>query len=262
VHKCRYYEAGTYTIECKIENTCGSLSEWKSIEITVVEAPVPPTISSLSWSPAGEYTILASGASFPGASENLRLLKVSDKATLQIGGASSFTVAEGGHFRFDNKEWWILNIVCGPECSFITLADENAEAARIPKVGDVGKPPDKCFIAGDIDWILFASGTDMPEYMFENDEDCDIVFLRVTATNKAGEVGVFGNLCRPAFNLWKDNTDPPGLLEIQFSSGSLYQYRNLEKSVYEALKNASSKGRFFHQTIRHETIKYPYTRIR
>lgn len=248
-----------------------------------VEEPTAPTISSLTWSPTGDYTILASGASLPGTSENLRLIEVTDKAALQIDDGPVMYKQEGDSFQFDGKYWWILNTVCGPECDFITIADENAEAARIPKVGDVvqfianidwhgqeigsihwhyGKPPNVCFQEEDIDWTLFATNTAMPEYLFENEEDTGIVFLRVTATNKAGDVGVFGNLCRPAFNLWGDDADVPGLLEIQFNSGSVYKYRNIEKFRFEEFMNAPSKGKYFWQHIRQETVKYPYERVR
>ena len=47
-------------------------------------------------------------------------------------------------------------------------------------------------------------------------------------------------------------------LEIEFLSGSVYQYYNVPENLYEQLMQASSKGRFFHQYIRNA---YPYSRI-
>ena len=47
-------------------------------------------------------------------------------------------------------------------------------------------------------------------------------------------------------------------LEIEFLSGSVYQYYNVPEHMYEQLMRAGSKGRFFHQYIRNA---YPYSRI-
>ncbi len=47
-------------------------------------------------------------------------------------------------------------------------------------------------------------------------------------------------------------------LEIEFLSGSVYQYYNVPENLYEQLMQAGSKGRFFHQYIRNG---YPYSRI-
>lgn len=36
-------------------------------------------------------------------------------------------------------------------------------------------------------------------------------------------------------------------LEIEFHSGSIYQYSGVPEDVYRGLMNAGSKGRYFHQ---------------
>ncbi|MEP0825705.1 MAG: KTSC domain-containing protein [Nitrososphaera sp.] len=47
-------------------------------------------------------------------------------------------------------------------------------------------------------------------------------------------------------------------LEIEFSSGGVYQYYSVDEAVYEQLISASSIGSFFHQHIRD---KYQTQRI-
>ncbi|MYA59628.1 MAG: KTSC domain-containing protein [Chloroflexi bacterium] len=51
---------------------------------------------------------------------------------------------------------------------------------------------------------------------------------------------------------------PTQTLEVEFLSGSVYQYYNVPENIYEQLMHAGSKGRFFHQYIRNA---YPYSRI-
>jgi hypothetical protein len=48
------------------------------------------------------------------------------------------------------------------------------------------------------------------------------------------------------------------ILEIEFTSGSVYQYFNVPTSVYEALMSASSKGQYHIQWIKHS---YRYQKI-
>lgn len=48
------------------------------------------------------------------------------------------------------------------------------------------------------------------------------------------------------------------VLEIEFRSGSIYRYHDVEPELYEALLNAASKGRFFSFNIRGA---YPCERI-
>ena len=48
------------------------------------------------------------------------------------------------------------------------------------------------------------------------------------------------------------------ILEIEFLSGSVYQYSNVPGSVFDAIMAAPSKGQFFHYEIRDQ---YPYTRV-
>lgn len=48
-------------------------------------------------------------------------------------------------------------------------------------------------------------------------------------------------------------------LEIQFHSGGVYEYYDVEKSVYEELMNVESHGRYFMSMIRGA---YSYSRVR
>ena len=43
-----------------------------------------------------------------------------------------------------------------------------------------------------------------------------------------------------------DNT----MLEVEFVTGSVYRYRNVEEDVFERLLDAPSKGTFFNEHIR------------
>ena len=47
-------------------------------------------------------------------------------------------------------------------------------------------------------------------------------------------------------------------LEVEFWSGSVYQYYNVPENMYEQLMQSSSKGRFLHVHIRNT---YPYSRV-
>jgi len=49
------------------------------------------------------------------------------------------------------------------------------------------------------------------------------------------------------------------VLEIEFLSGSVYQYSGVPASIYQGLMTASSHGRYFHAYIR---SSFPYVRIR
>jgi len=48
-------------------------------------------------------------------------------------------------------------------------------------------------------------------------------------------------------------------LEIEFHSGSIYQYFDVPESIYNALMSASSHGSFFH---RHIKGRFRWTKIR
>ena len=48
-------------------------------------------------------------------------------------------------------------------------------------------------------------------------------------------------------------------LEIQFHSGGVYQYDDVEKEIYEELMSAESHGRYFMSMIRGA---YSYSRVR
>jgi len=47
------------------------------------------------------------------------------------------------------------------------------------------------------------------------------------------------------------------ILEVEFNSGSIYQYLNVPQTEYEGLMNAGSKGRYLNRNIkgRYEDIK-------
>ena len=49
------------------------------------------------------------------------------------------------------------------------------------------------------------------------------------------------------------------VLEIEFLSGAVYRYFDVEAKVHEELMNASSKGRYFNERIRDV---YRYGRIK
>ena len=48
------------------------------------------------------------------------------------------------------------------------------------------------------------------------------------------------------------------ILEIEFKSGSVYQYFNVPATVYEALMSASSKGTYHSQWIKYS---YRYAQV-
>ena len=50
----------------------------------------------------------------------------------------------------------------------------------------------------------------------------------------------------------------PGTLEITFRSGAIYRYSGVPPHVYQALLDASSKGRYFNAVIR---SSFPFERI-
>lgn len=47
------------------------------------------------------------------------------------------------------------------------------------------------------------------------------------------------------------------ILEVEFNSGSIYQYLDVPENEYEGLMNAASKGRYINRNIkgRYENIK-------
>ncbi len=47
-------------------------------------------------------------------------------------------------------------------------------------------------------------------------------------------------------------------LEVEFNSGSIYQYYTVPSSIYEGIMSANSKGTFLNDHIKG---KYPYKRI-
>jgi hypothetical protein len=48
------------------------------------------------------------------------------------------------------------------------------------------------------------------------------------------------------------------ILEIEFHSGGVYQYRGVPQSIYGGLMSASSKGSYFSQHIRD---RFPTTKV-
>ncbi|MEW6211581.1 MAG: KTSC domain-containing protein [Acidobacteriota bacterium] len=62
-------------------------------------------------------------------------------------------------------------------------------------------------------------------------------------------------------NLASVGYDPQtNTLEIEFHSGSIYQYFNVPQSIYDGLMGAGSHGRYFDAHIK--KAGYPYRRIR
>lgn len=47
-------------------------------------------------------------------------------------------------------------------------------------------------------------------------------------------------------------------LEVEFTSGAVYQYYNVPQSIYDALKAAPSAGQFLAYQIKNA---YPYSRV-
>ena len=47
-------------------------------------------------------------------------------------------------------------------------------------------------------------------------------------------------------------------LEVEFLSGSIYQYYNVQKNIYEEMNQAGSKGKFLNTYIKNA---YPYSRV-
>lgn len=47
-------------------------------------------------------------------------------------------------------------------------------------------------------------------------------------------------------------------LEVEFLNGSIYQYYNVPKNMYDQLMQAGSKGRFLNIYIKNA---YPYSRV-
>lgn len=61
-------------------------------------------------------------------------------------------------------------------------------------------------------------------------------------------------------NLASVGYDPGTMtLEVEFLSGSVYQYFGVSESVYAGLLNAPSKGRYFDQFVK--KAGYSYARI-
>ena len=60
-------------------------------------------------------------------------------------------------------------------------------------------------------------------------------------------------------NLKSAGYDPESqVLEVEFSSGSVYQYTDVPASVYRELLDADSKGSYFNAHIR---VAYSFTRV-
>ena len=49
-----------------------------------------------------------------------------------------------------------------------------------------------------------------------------------------------------------------GTLEVEFLDGSIYQYFDVPKNMYDQLMTETSKGRFLHAYIKNA---YPYSRV-
>lgn len=49
-------------------------------------------------------------------------------------------------------------------------------------------------------------------------------------------------------------------LEVEFKTGSIYEYSNVEAETHEAMIKADSVGKFFGQTIKPFPEKYPFVK--
>lgn len=52
--------------------------------------------------------------------------------------------------------------------------------------------------------------------------------------------------------------EPSQTLEVEFKSGAVYQYYNVQKGLADALMQSGSKGQFLHYEIKNA---YPYSRV-
>lgn len=52
--------------------------------------------------------------------------------------------------------------------------------------------------------------------------------------------------------------EPSQTLEVEFLNGSIYQYYNVSRNMYESLMQAPSKGVFLNTYIKNQ---YPYSRV-
>lgn len=48
------------------------------------------------------------------------------------------------------------------------------------------------------------------------------------------------------------------ILEIEFNSGSVYQYSNVPTSEHDGIMNAGSKGKYFHTNIKN---RYSFVKL-
>lgn len=52
--------------------------------------------------------------------------------------------------------------------------------------------------------------------------------------------------------------EPSQTLEVEFKTGSVYQYYNVSQALFDQLMAAASKGQFLHYNIKNA---YPYARV-
>lgn len=57
---------------------------------------------------------------------------------------------------------------------------------------------------------------------------------------------------------WQPGDWTNGILEVEFVNGAVYQYTGVSRETFEALRDASSVGRYFGENIKGQ---YPYVRI-
>ncbi len=50
-------------------------------------------------------------------------------------------------------------------------------------------------------------------------------------------------------------------LAVQFKSGAIYHYANVDSNTHQALMNAESKGSFFRLTIKSNAGMFPHTKV-
>ena len=51
-------------------------------------------------------------------------------------------------------------------------------------------------------------------------------------------------------------------MQIQFKTGSIYEYSNVDKKTFENFLNSESKGKFFASEIKNDVDKYLFEKIR
>lgn len=51
-------------------------------------------------------------------------------------------------------------------------------------------------------------------------------------------------------------------LEIEFNTGAVYVYKNVDQSKYDALLKAESVGKYFNAEIKKDSVNHPFIKVR